>query len=211
MFVLSSANLMLHGWHMLRSIKMHEAYGDKSLAAAQLAEKDNNLQKWREERDKLVEALEIQLKTLVSNTTQKDKEIAELKQAALKDLGKDKEPDIEELRKQLAEKDEFIKELKQQVNHKSLLSMAEVPLPEEGQDEIDQTVNKEDHSEIVLDLSEVSTENGKTSRFPKPEMKIQLTPPLQPSKMEVKQQGSTIPVTVKMLKPRNKSEEMDEV
>ncbi|KAK4820847.1 hypothetical protein QYF61_007852 [Mycteria americana] len=179
--------------------------------AAQLVEKDSTLEKWREERDKLVEALEVQLKTLVSNTAQKDKEIAELKQAALKDTGKDKEADIEELRKQLAEKDDFIKELKQHINHESLQSLAEVPLPEEGQDKIDQSVNKEDHSEIVLDSSEVSTENGKTSRFPKPEMEIQFTP-LQPNKMEVKHQGSTLPVTVKMLKTRKKrkSEEMDE-
>ncbi|KAF1636482.1 Kinesin-like protein KIF20B, partial [Eudyptes filholi] len=171
--------------------------------AAQLVEKDSNLQKWREERDKLVEALEVQLKTLASNTAQKDKEIAELKQAALKDSGK---------------------ELKQRINHESLQSLAEVPLPEEGQDIVDQSVNKEsktcflkisiclqDHSEIVLDSSEVSTENGKTSRFPKPEMEIQFTP-LQPNKMEVKHQGSTLPVTVKMVKPRKKrkSEEMDE-
>ncbi|NXJ38805.1 KI20B protein, partial [Ciconia maguari] len=173
--------------------------------AAQLVEKDSTLEKWREERDKLVEALEVQLKTLVSNTAQKDKEIAELKQAALKDTGK---------------------ELKQHINHESLQSLAEVPLPEEGQDKIDQSVNKEvyfktcflkisicfqDRSEIVLDSSEVSTENGKTSRFPKPEMEIQFTP-LQPNKMEVKHQGSTLPVTVKMLKTRKKrkSEEMDE-
>ncbi|XP_009887107.1 PREDICTED: kinesin-like protein KIF20B [Charadrius vociferus] len=179
--------------------------------AAQLLEKDSNLQKWREERDKLVEALEVQLKTLASNNTQKDKEIAELKQGALKDSAKDKETDIEELRKQLAEKDDIIKELKQLINHESLQSLAEVPSPEEGQHKIDQSVNKEDHSEIVLDSSEVSTENGKTSRFPKPEMEIQFTP-LQPNKMEVKHQGSTLPVTVKMLKPRKKrkSEEMDE-
>ncbi|KAM9610513.1 kinesin-like protein KIF20B isoform 2-T3 [Morphnus guianensis] len=180
--------------------------------AAQVVEKDSNLQKWREERDKLVEALEVQLKTLASNSIDKDKEIAELKQAALlKDSGKDKETDIEELRKQLAEKDDFIKELKQRINHESLQSLAELPLPEEGQDGIDQSVNKEDHSEIVLDSSEVSTENGKTSRFPKPEMEIQFTP-LQPNKMEVKHQGSALPVTVKMLKPRKKrkSEEVDE-
>ncbi|NWQ97547.1 KI20B protein, partial [Burhinus bistriatus] len=177
--------------------------------AAQLVEKDSNLQKWREERDKLVEALEVQLKTLASNNTQKDKEIAELKQVALKDSGKG---------------------LKQCIKHESLQSLAEAPLPEEGQDKIDQSVNKEflthsyfkicflkisiclqDHSEIVLDSSEVSTENGKTSRFPKPEMEIQFTP-LQPNKMEVKHQGSTLPVTVKMLKPRKKrkSEEVDE-
>ncbi|KFQ61933.1 Kinesin-like KIF20B, partial [Pelecanus crispus] len=110
--------------------------------AAQLVEKDSNLQKWREERDKLVEALEVQLKTLASNTTQKDKEIAELKQAALKDSVKDKETDTEELRKQLAEKDYFIKELKRRINHESLQSLAEVPLPE-GKDKIDPSVNKE--------------------------------------------------------------------
>ncbi|KAM6306154.1 kinesin-like protein KIF20B [Aegotheles albertisi] len=177
---------------------------------AQLVEKDSNLQKWREERDKLVEALEVQLKTLASNTIEKDKEIAELKQAALKDSGKHKEADIEELKKQLAEKDDFIKELKQQINHRSLQTLAEVPLPEED-DKIHQSINKEDHSEIVLDSSEVSTENGKTSRFPKPETEIRFTP-LQPNKMEVKHQDSTLPVMVKMLKQRKKrkSEEMDE-
>ncbi|NWR86888.1 KI20B protein, partial [Furnarius figulus] len=166
--------------------------------AAQLVEKDSNLQKWREERDELVEALEIQLKNLASSTTQKDKEIEELKQAALKASEK---------------------ELKQHINHESSQSLAEAPLPE-GQDKIDDyfkncflkiSIYLQDHSEIVLDSSEVSTEDGKTSRFPKPEMEIQFTP-LQPNKMEVKHQGSTSPVTVKMLKPRRKrkSVEMNE-
>ncbi|XP_071295202.1 kinesin-like protein KIF20B [Agelaius tricolor] len=179
--------------------------------AAQLIEKDSNLQKWREERDELVEALEVQLKTLASSTIEKDKEIERLKQAAVMASEKDKETDIEDLKKQLAEKDDFIKEMKQQINHENPQSLAEVPLPEEGQDKIDQSVNKEDHSEIVLDSTEVSTEDGKTSRFPEPEMEIQFTP-LQPHKMEVKHQGSTSPVTVKMLKPRRKrkSVEMNE-
>ncbi|NXF03769.1 KI20B protein, partial [Smithornis capensis] len=168
--------------------------------AAQLVEKDSNLQKWREERDELVEALEMQLKSLASSTTQKDKEIEELKQTALKASEK---------------------ELKKHINHKSPQSLAEVPLPE-GQDKIDQSVSKEicflkifiylqDCSEIVLDSSEVSTEDGKTSRFPKPEMEIQFTP-LQPNKMEVKHQGSSSPVTVKTLRTRRKrkSVEMNE-
>ncbi|NWW73155.1 KI20B protein, partial [Climacteris rufus] len=157
--------------------------------AAQLVEKDSNLQKWREERDELVEALEAQLKGLASSTIQKDKEIEELKQAAVKASEK---------------------EMKQHINHENLQSLAEVPLPE-GQDKSDQSVSKEDHSEIVLDSTEVSTEDGKTSRFPKPEMEIQFTP-LQPNKMEVKHQGSPLPVTVKMLKPRRKrkSVEMNE-
>ncbi|NXQ77011.1 KI20B protein, partial [Quiscalus mexicanus] len=154
--------------------------------AAQLIEKDSNLQKWREERDEIVEALEVQLKTLASSTIEKDKEIERLKQAAV----------------MASEK---------QINHENPQCLAEVPLPEEGQDKIDQSVNKEDHSEIVLDSTEVSTEDGKTSRFPEPEMEIQFTP-LQPHKMEVKHQGSTSPVTVKMLKPRRKrkSVEMNE-
>ncbi|NXR84625.1 KI20B protein, partial [Pycnonotus jocosus] len=151
--------------------------------AAQLVEKDSNLQKWREERDELVEALEVQLKTLASSTIEKDKEIERLKQAALTASEKDKETDIEDLKKQLAEKDNFIKEIKQQINHENPQSLAEVPLelPEEGQDKIDQSVNKE-------------------------------FTPLQPHKMEVKHQGSTSPVTVKMLKPRRKrkSVEMNE-
>ncbi|XP_025949894.2 kinesin-like protein KIF20B [Dromaius novaehollandiae] len=178
---------------------------------AQLVEKDSNLQKWREERDKLVEALEIQLRTLASSTTQKDKEIAELKQAALKDSGKDNENVIEELKRELADKDDIIKELKQSIHQENLQSLA-VPLPKKEQNTMDQSVcSKESHSDIVLDSSEVSTDNGRTSRFPKPEMEIQFTP-LQPNKIEVKHQGSTLPVTVKMPKPRRKrkSEEMDE-
>uniref|UniRef100_A0A8C3KMY2 Kinesin family member 20B n=1 Tax=Calidris pygmaea TaxID=425635 RepID=A0A8C3KMY2_9CHAR len=148
---------------------------------AQLVEKDSNLQKWREERDKLVEALEVQLKTLASNNTQKDKEIAELKEAALQAAQK--------VTSLLSER---------------LLQGYPVRNSYGGE-------RGKDHSEIVLDSCEVSTDNGKTSRFPKPEMEIQFTP-LQPNKMEVKHQGSALPVTVKMLKPRKKrkSEEMDE-
>uniref|UniRef100_A0A8B9PCJ1 Kinesin family member 20B n=1 Tax=Apteryx owenii TaxID=8824 RepID=A0A8B9PCJ1_APTOW len=151
---------------------------------AQLVEKDSNLQKWREERDKLVEALEIQLRTLASSTTQKDKEIAELKQAVLKDSGK-------MLDHIGVQKKKTVSCIPPKINSFSVCFQG--------------------HSDIVLDSSEVSTENGRTSRFPKPEMEIQFTP-LQPNKIEVKHQGSTLPVTVKMLKPRRKrkSEEMDE-
>ncbi|CAM9169609.1 unnamed protein product, partial [Bubo scandiacus] len=161
--------------------------------AAQLVGEASNLQKWREERDQLVEAWEVQLRLWLLTPHKRDERT-----------------DTEELRKQVAEKDGFIKELKQGVSHKSLQSFAEVPLPE-GQDRTDQSVNKEDHSEIVLDSSEVSTENGNTGRFPKPGMEMQFTA-LQPSQMEVKHQGSTSPVPVKVLKPRKKrtSEEMDE-
>uniref|UniRef100_A0A8C7EGD8 Kinesin family member 20B n=1 Tax=Nothoprocta perdicaria TaxID=30464 RepID=A0A8C7EGD8_NOTPE len=152
---------------------------------AQLVEKDNNLQQWREERDKLVEALEIQLRTLASSITQKDKEIAELKQAT------------------------------GTVLHPNPVRTWEHAVKLAGRDfGVGRGEKKKKYlfgSNIVLDSLEVSTENGRSSRFPKPEMEIQFTP-LQPNKIEVKHQGSTLPVTVKMLKPRRKrkSEEMDE-
>ncbi|XP_059585940.1 kinesin-like protein KIF20B isoform X2 [Alligator mississippiensis] len=218
---------------------------------AQLAEKDNNLQKWREERDQLVKALEVQLKTLPFSNVQKDKEIEELKQTTLKGSGKEYEIVIEQLRRELAERDNLINELKQTTCHENPKS-ARVPLlPKQRLSKTDESSHNqqkkeennrvtgqcvpvkenevkgksllhcpsnasslneiEDHSDTVLDSSEVSTENGQTSRFPKPEMEIQFTP-LQPNKMEVKHQGSALPVTVKMSKTRRKrkSDEMDE-
>uniref|UniRef100_A0A4W3KG56 Uncharacterized protein n=1 Tax=Callorhinchus milii TaxID=7868 RepID=A0A4W3KG56_CALMI len=69
-----------------------------------------------------------------------------------------------------------------------------------------------DQSEIVLDSSEVSTENGeRTSRFPKPELEIQFTP-LRPNKMSVKEQGCDSSITVKCPRynRKRKSTEMDQ-
>lgn len=68
----------------------------------------------------------------------------------------------------------------------------------------------QEYSEIVLDPSEVSTENGKISRFPKPEIEIRFAP-LQPNSMEVKHQDSTLPVKTLKTRKKRKSEEMDEV
>lgn len=48
-----------------------------------------------------------------------------------------------ELRKQLADKEDFIKELKKCINHESLQFSPEVPLHEESQDTVDLSVNKE--------------------------------------------------------------------
>uniref|UniRef100_A0A674KFQ7 Kinesin family member 20B n=1 Tax=Terrapene triunguis TaxID=2587831 RepID=A0A674KFQ7_9SAUR len=142
---------------------------------AQLAEKDNDLQKWRKERDQLVAALEVQLSTLVSSNIQKEKEIEELKHTTLTGSGK--------------------------VTCSTIFLFSLI-----------HPMCLQDHSDTVLDSSEVSTENGRGSRFPKPEMEIQFTP-LHPNKMEVKHQGSALPVTVKMPKTRRKrkSNELDEV
>nr|XP_048714379.1 kinesin-like protein KIF20B isoform X2 [Caretta caretta] len=165
---------------------------------AQLAEKDNDLQKWRKERDQLVAALEVQLSALVSSNIKKDKEIEELKHTTLMGSGKFKE-------KQRENNPIAGQGIPISCNEVKDNLLSQCPSSVSSLDET------EDHSDIVLDSSEVSTENGKGSRFPKPEMEIQFTP-LHPNKMEVKHQGSALPVTVKMPKTRRKrkSNELDE-
>lgn len=49
---------------------------------------------------------------------------------------------IEELRKELADKDDFIKELKQRINHSSPQCLPEIPLLEERQSRRNDSVNE---------------------------------------------------------------------
>ncbi|NXX84580.1 KI20B protein, partial [Urocolius indicus] len=130
-----------------------------------------------------------------------EEELIKLQEELKVNYGDDKETDIE-LREHLTEEGDFVKEMKQCIDHESVQSSTEILLPEE-QHKQDPSVNKEAHSEVVLDSFEVSTENEKTSRFPKPEMEIQFTP-LQPNRIEMKHQDDTLPVTVKILKPKRK-------
>ncbi|XP_036593181.1 kinesin-like protein KIF20B [Trichosurus vulpecula] len=233
---------------------------------AQLAKKDDDLQKWREERDQLVLALEVQLKALVSSNTQKDKEIEQLKRTTSEDPREDYKHTIKEMKTLLAEKEDSIKKFKE-LNYENsnalqgtALTTSDVEIntgkqsspntqekdkqnPDSSKsgnilppnscksgnvlspnsdtvkremssvprlsDELS-VAEKEDVSVVVLDSSEVSTENEHTTRFPKSELEIQFTP-LQPNKMSVKHPGSSLPVTVKISKTRKrKSSEMEE-
>uniref|UniRef100_A0A2K5CZJ9 Kinesin family member 20B n=1 Tax=Aotus nancymaae TaxID=37293 RepID=A0A2K5CZJ9_AOTNA len=162
------------------------------ILTAQLAEKDSDLQKWREERDQLVAALEIQLKALISSDIQKDNEIEQLKRI------------ISETSKIETQ----IMDIKPR--HSSSAD------PDKLQSEPQSTSFEMSRSEVeagsvVRDSCEVSAENDQSTRFPKPELEIQFTP-LQPNKMAVKHPGCTTPVTVKISKARKrKSTEMEEV
>uniref|UniRef100_A0A8C0TVW3 Kinesin family member 20B n=1 Tax=Canis lupus familiaris TaxID=9615 RepID=A0A8C0TVW3_CANLF len=160
------------------------------ILTAQLAEKDDNLQKWREERDQLVAALEVQLKELISSNRQKDNEIEELKKITL-------EP---------SETEEQNVDIKP--THMSSVDPGRVETePQPTNFEI--SGNEVEDGSVVLDSCEVSTENNQTTRFPKPELEIQFTP-LRPNKMAVKHPGCTLPVTVKISKARKrKSNEME--
>ncbi|XP_073858273.1 kinesin-like protein KIF20B isoform X5 [Macaca fascicularis] len=161
------------------------------ILTAQLTEKDSDLQKWREERDQLVAALEIQLKALISSNVQKDNEIEQLKRI-ISETSKIETQimDIKPRRISSADPDKLQTE------------------PQLTSFEISR--NKVEDGSVVLDSCEVSTENDQSTRFPKPELEIQFTP-LQPNKMAVKHPGCTTPVTVKIPKARKrKSNEMEE-
>ncbi|XP_011803247.1 PREDICTED: kinesin-like protein KIF20B isoform X2 [Colobus angolensis palliatus] len=161
------------------------------ILTAQLTEKDSDLQKWREERDQLVAALEIQLKALISSNVQKDNEIEQLKRI-ISETSKIETQimDIKPRRISSADPDKLQTE------------------PQSTSSEISR--NKVEDGSVVLDSCEVSTENDQSTRFPKPELEIQFTP-LQPNKMAVKHPGCTTPVTVKIPKARKrKSNEMEE-
>lgn len=64
----------------------------------------------------------------------------------------------------------------------------------------------------VLDSSEISTENGRTSRFPRPELEISFSP-LQPNRMALRRRGDDSAVTVKITRSarKRKSGEMEKV
>uniref|UniRef100_A0A8D0ZZ86 Kinesin family member 20B n=1 Tax=Sus scrofa TaxID=9823 RepID=A0A8D0ZZ86_PIG len=158
----------------------------------QLAKKDGSLQQWREERDQLVAALEIQLKTLISSNAQKDNEIEQLKKIT---------SEASKTEKQTMD-----------VQPRPMSSVDPGKVETEPQStSLEISRNEVEDGSVVLDSCEVSTENNRTSRFPKPELEIQFTP-LQPNKMAVKHPGCTTPVTVKIPKARKrKSNEMEEV
>ncbi|XP_044096013.1 kinesin-like protein KIF20B isoform X2 [Neovison vison] len=161
------------------------------ILTAQLAEKDENLQKWREERDQLVAALEVQLKELISSNIQKDNEIEQLRKITLEP------PETEEQNVDI------------KPTHLSSMDPGRVETePQSASFEVSR--NEEEDGSVVIDSCEVSTENNQTTRFPKPELEIQFTP-LRPNKMAVKHPGCTLPVTVKIPKARKrKSNEMEE-
>ncbi|XP_029558806.1 kinesin-like protein KIF20B isoform X4 [Salmo trutta] len=204
---------------------------------AQLTEKEQDLVKWRKERDSLVTALEVQLTKLLSSIADKDEQIASLRchassQPAERDHG---QVEVEELQGLLSDRDTEILNLKEQLKIASKAS-SDVSAPTKHRETANQTKAEEclpkvrertlhDNGQLVhgvktlkrtsqgsggdpsvLDSSEISTEGGRTSRFPKPELEISFSP-LQPNRMALKRQGEAV-VNVKITRKR-KSAEID--
>ncbi|XP_031660728.1 kinesin-like protein KIF20B isoform X3 [Oncorhynchus kisutch] len=205
---------------------------------AQLDEKEQDLVKWRKERDSLVTALEVQLTKLVSNIADKDEQIASLRcnatsQPAEKHHG---QVEVEELQSLLSERDAEILKLKEQLmavakasgNVSSapptkLRETAALTKAEECPPKVSERTLHDDNSELVhgvktekrtsqgsggypsvLDSSEIITEGGRTSRFPKPELEISFSP-LQPNRMALKRQGEDV-INVKITRKRKSSD-----
>ncbi|XP_075830009.1 kinesin-like protein KIF20B isoform X5 [Microtus pennsylvanicus] len=158
---------------------------------AQLAEKTGDLEKWREERDQLVTAVEAQMKALLASSKHKDEEIQQLKRAAAESSGPENQT------------------MNVKPEHNGSFDLGGVETePQSTSFEISR--NAVEGGSVVLDSCEVSTENVQSTRFPKPELEIQFTP-LQPNRMAVKHPGCATPVTIKIPKARKrKSNEMEE-
>ncbi|XP_034753994.1 kinesin-like protein KIF20B isoform X2 [Etheostoma cragini] len=194
--------------------------------SSQLAEKEQIMEKWRTERDTLVAALEVQLQKLLSSQADKDKLIQQLRQSTSQPPQEsgDGGVGVAELRAALSEREAEVLRLKEELKATQTKgNVSPVPLVGNPQSE---TINRKSGGRrdtrasvssqssagypSVLESSEISTENGRTSRFPRPELEISFSP-LQPNRMALRRQGEENAVTVKIPRParKRKSGEME--
>ncbi|XP_056251669.1 kinesin-like protein KIF20B [Seriola aureovittata] len=206
--------------------------------SSQLSVKDETMEKWRKERDTLVAALEVQLQKLLSSQAEKDKLIQELRQnntkppqecadggdggdgvAELQAALREREADIQRLKEALkASTSRQVDSVAQTRSNRSPATPGEKPQSETlsrksgGRRDTRASVSSQGSAGCpsVLDSSEISTENGRTSRFPRPELEISFSP-LQPNRMALRRQGEESAVTVKITRSarKRKSGEME--
>ncbi|CAG05135.1 unnamed protein product [Tetraodon nigroviridis] len=189
------------------------------LLSAQLVEKDQMMDKWRKERDTLVAALEVQLQKLLSSLAEKDKLIQQLQQPPESGDGSN-QPELPHSRHETEilqpEKDHEPTTASQDKKNKSSTSLnrktTEKKPGEKREPRASVISQSSSGGPSVLESSEISLENGRTSRFPRPELEISFSP-LQPNRMALRRQGQDSAVTVKITRStrKRKSEEMDKV
>ncbi|XP_051724741.1 kinesin-like protein KIF20B isoform X2 [Ctenopharyngodon idella] len=201
--------------------------------ATRLAAREEEMESWRKERDTLVSALEVQLKKLITSNAEKDQQIKILQSSNTPQTPEEVTEDsrTEALQGELAAKDAEIQKLKEQLSvsvidsrlhrNSSTQTMEEElfdvkPLNTSTLKQMSTTrgsVTSQSSSAsfpMVLDSSEISTETGRRSRFPRPELEISFSP-LQPDRFALKRQGEDSAVTVKISRPtrKRKSGEME--
>ncbi|XP_031171869.2 kinesin-like protein KIF20B isoform X2 [Sander lucioperca] len=194
--------------------------------SSQLAEKEQVMERWRKERDTLVAALEVQLQKLLSSQAEKDKLILQLRQSNLQPPQEsgDGGVGVTELQAALSEREAEILQLKEELKatqtkgNVSPATLVGNPQSETvnrksgGRRDTRASVSSQSSAGYpsVLESSEISTENGRTSRFPRPELEISFSP-LQPNRMALRRQGEENAVTVKITRSarKRKSGEME--
>ncbi|XP_042629912.1 kinesin-like protein KIF20B isoform X3 [Cyprinus carpio] len=208
---------------------------EKESLATRLAAREEEMESWRKERDTLVSALEVQLKKLVMSNAEKDQQIKILQSRNTSQAPESQEVTedsrTEALQAELVAKEAEIQKLKEQHcvsvidtslrrNSSTQTMEAELsdmkPLNTSTLKHTSRTrgsVTSQSSSgscPLVLDSSEISTETGKRSRFPRPELEISFSP-LQPDRFALKRQGEDSAITVKISRPtrKRKSGEME--
>ncbi|XP_071061714.1 kinesin-like protein KIF20B [Pseudochaenichthys georgianus] len=203
--------------------------------SSQLAEKEQLMEEWRTERDTLVSALEVQLKKLLSSQVEKETLIQQLQSSRTHTPAESAEGEgvMAELQAALSERDSEILRLKEELDAANIkqeetqikTTESESPATLVGKPQSegikrksggrrDNRLSVSSQSSngypSVLDASEISTENGRMSRFPRPEMEISFSP-LQPNRMALRRQGEENSVTVKITRSsrKRKSVEME--
>ncbi|KAK9959763.1 hypothetical protein ABG768_009864 [Culter alburnus] len=201
--------------------------------ATRLAAREEEMESWRKERDTLVSALEVQLKKLLTSNAEKDQQIKILQFSNTPQTPEEVTEDsrTEALQGELAAKDAEIQKLKEQLSvsvidsrlhrNSSTQTMEEElsdvkPLSTSTLKQTSTTrgsVTSQSSSTsfpLVLDSSEISTDTGRRSRFPRPELEISFSP-LQPDRFALKRQGEDSAITVKISRPtrKRKSGEME--
>ncbi|CAL8297938.1 unnamed protein product [Merluccius merluccius] len=160
---------------------------------AELEAKKQEMEEWRRERDSLVSALEVQLQKLISSHADKEQLIQQLRSdtcpppevcvvastPATTVVVQYTRPTVDPVL-QRVDLDVLCSRLREMA---ALRGSAGFP--------------------SVLESSQISTENGRRSRFPKPEMEISFSP-LQPNRLALRRQGETDSVTVKITRPARK-------
>ncbi|XP_059376232.1 kinesin-like protein KIF20B [Carassius carassius] len=202
--------------------------------AARLAAREEEMESWRKERDTLVSALEVQLKKLIMSNTEKDQQIKTLQSRNTSQTPEEVTEDsrTEALQAELAAKETEIQKLNEQLRvsimeSSSLLRNSSTQTMEAEISDMKplntSTLKRTSRARgsvtsqissgscpLVLDSSEISTETGRRSRFPRPELEISFSP-LQPDRFALKRQGEDSAVTVKISRPtrKRKSGEME--
>ncbi|XP_051936737.1 LOW QUALITY PROTEIN: kinesin-like protein KIF20B [Hippocampus zosterae] len=154
---------------------------------ADLHSKEQMMVNWRQERDTLVAALEVQLHKLLASQADKDKIIQQLRDNS--------ERSPPEAGGGVAETESHTTSLKE-----------DGELAGGRRDDADTKGSSGCPS--VLESSEISTENGRSSRFPQPEMEISFSP-LQPNRMALRRQGDPSAITVKITRSNRKRKSAD--